>query len=108
MGYHSRPERRRAAEHWQRFAAGQARYFDQTGLPFSVIEDISNWDDFLSLGYLPEQGPTPFDPNSLSETGYASLLKMVEAYFQAGYAYSEPAVIKTEDRQRLRQRFGKA
>lgn len=106
MGYHSHPERQQAAAHWQRFTAGQARYFEQTGLPFSVISSIESWDNFLSLAYLPEQGASAFDAESLSETAYASLLKMIEAYFKAGYEYCDPVVLRPADRYRLEQRFG--
>ncbi|MBF2053458.1 MAG: hypothetical protein IGS03_08345 [Candidatus Sericytochromatia bacterium] len=106
MGYRSHPERQRAAADWQRFAAGQTRYFEQTGLPLDVLATIESWDNFLSLAYLPEQGATHFDPASLSDTAYASLLKVISAYFAAGYEYCEPVVLKPADRYRLQQRFG--
>jgi hypothetical protein len=58
-------------------------------------------------GYLDEQGNlSRFTFDQLSEKQYVALLQIVESYFVSGYEYFDPNILRREDQQRLRHRFG--
>ena len=78
------------------------------GLPESVINPISRWDDFLMHGYVDHHDdPSRFTVDELSEEQYYALVQLVESYFAFGYEYFTPMALRSEDQQLLYDRFGR-
>jgi hypothetical protein len=102
MGFHRSPDRRAAADAWNRFVERNAHVIAAAGLPPAVTASIDDWDAFLTHGSIAND---PIAVDRLTSEQYASLVVLTESYFAAGYEFFIPTALHAEDQQRLHTRF---
>ena len=105
MGYRRSPDRVAAERDWRRFVERNDAVIAAAGLPPLATASVSEWDDFLTHGYLAGD-PGGFSVEHLSPPEYASLVEFVANYFDAGYEFYTPIALRSEDQAALRARFG--
>lgn len=100
-----RPSPRRVAAEraWQTFVHANRAMIERAGLPPEVFHSVARFDAFLRYG---DPGAEPRTPERQSTEAYASLVRLVESYFVAGYEWFTPAILHPDDIQRLCTRFG--
>ena len=105
MGFRRSPDRGAAQKAWRRFVEANAAVIAAAGLPPTATASVTDWDDFLTHGYL-VGGPGAFSVDQLSPAQYASLAELAGNYFAAGYEFYTPMALRAEDQAALRARAG--
>ena len=104
MGYRRSPDRSAAERDWRRFVEHNTAVIAAAGLPPLATASVSEWDQFLTHGYLAGD-PGGFDVDHLQPAQYASLVELASNYFAAGYEFFMPIALSVEDQAALRARF---
>ena len=100
------PRRAAADREWDHFVTANRSLIASSGIPSAVVTSVAAFDAFLRYGHAEHLGGADtFRVSDLSDSEYAALLLLVEAYFVTGYEWFTPAVLLSIDQQRLRSRF---
>jgi len=107
MGFRRSQARHAAHEAWLRFVAHHAQQIEQIGLPQTVMDKLSHWDDFLLSGEVVQSDTTAeWKLAELSTEQYAALFQLIDSYFALGYEYFSPQVLKQPEQEVLDARYG--
>jgi hypothetical protein len=104
MGFRRKKEAVTIEHQWKQFVSAHADLLQTAGVPTWVSDDHEYWQDIIYYGY-PEQyqerGPSSLPHFSVSEVDPSELtpfVKLLELYFETGFAYLEPEFLKWRDR----------
>ena len=108
MPYRKRKEKFYNKKRWKLFVDENKEFFQNAGLPLSIIEDEEYWIDFLMHGYLDHhENPLRFNVKQLNEKQYNILKELVCKYFGVGFSYFSPIALSSLDQDEVRKNFAK-
>ena len=104
MGFRRKREEVTTQHKWIQFVSDHVNSFRNLGLPEMVSDDHEYWRDVVYHGY-PEQhqqnGPSIIpscDFTNADSSKMAEFVRLLELYFEAGFAYLDPEFLKWLDR----------
>ena len=105
MGFRRKREDVRTERRWEQFVFSNAILIQEIGLPSWISDEHEYWRDVIHYGY-PEQyqehGPSSVPMFNLTQAVPSELVRFVRLlnlYFDDGFAYCAPEFLKWRDRQ---------
>ena len=109
MGFRRRKEEVRTEHKWEQFGSNNAILIQEIGLPMWISDEHDYWQDVIHYGY-PEQyqerNPSSvpiFDLTRTKPSELVGFVRLLNLYFEDGFAYRDPAFLKWQDREAYNQ-----
>ncbi|MGI4789150.1 MAG: hypothetical protein ACRYFS_09915 [Janthinobacterium lividum] len=109
MGFRRKKEDVKTEHKWKQFVSNHAVLIQEVGLPLWISDEHDYWQDVVYYGY-PEQyyERTPssipdFDLTGAKPSELVGFVRLLNLYFEDGFAYYNPEFLKWQDRKAYNQ-----
>lgn len=94
MAYRRKSDVSNSSKNWRSFVLSKADLFRAVGVPLYLQDDEDRFDHWLMHGHHPDDHSN-FSSRSLDQEARAALVKLVDAYFEAGF--EDPGIVVLTD-----------